>query len=168
MPDVRPWQYTNFGTMRYWRQFGGTNVNMIIKYIRDKRLTIFFEILPRISNFLGPLFSAPESITDDLTTLMDRLKPYWSHSSLCWQITVHLAYWQPVSWTTKPLYPFKNRLSKFNVICAIVFVIVHIVLVVNWYFSVSLKLSDIWGRGIGRQKFTHGAMGLSMLGAWHC
>ena len=91
MPDVRPWQYTNFGTMRYWRQFGGTNVNMIIKYIRDKRLTIFFEILPRISNFLGPLFSAPESITDDLTTLMDRLKLHWSYSSLCWQNTAHLA-----------------------------------------------------------------------------
>ena len=35
---------------------------------------------------------APERITDDLTTWMDRLKPYWSHSSLCWQITAHLAY----------------------------------------------------------------------------
>ena len=50
---------------------------------------------------------APEKITDDLTTWMDRLKPYWSHSSLCWQITAHLAYWQPVFWTKKPHYPSK-------------------------------------------------------------
>ena len=41
---------------------------------------------------------------------MDRLKPYWSHFSLCWQITAHLADWQPVSWTTKPHYPFKVRI----------------------------------------------------------
>ena len=34
---------------------------------------------------------------------MDRLKPYWSHSSLCWQITA-----QPVSWTTKLHYPFNG------------------------------------------------------------
>ena len=36
---------------------------------------------------------------------MDRLKPYWSHSSLCWQNTAHFAYWQPVSWTKKLHYP---------------------------------------------------------------
>ena len=56
---------------------------------------------------------APERITDDLTTWMDRLKPYWSHSSLCWQITAHLAYLQPVSWTTKPHYPFKYQTFKW-------------------------------------------------------
>ena len=57
---------------------------------------------------------APERITDDLTTWMGRLKPYWSHSSLCWQNTAHLAYWQPVSWTTKPHYPFKYCLHSWR------------------------------------------------------
>ena len=42
---------------------------------------------------------------------MDRLKTYWSHSSLCWQNTAHLAHWQPVSWLTKPHYPFKRMMK---------------------------------------------------------
>ena len=39
---------------------------------------------------------------------MDRVKPYWSHSSLCWQITAHCAYSQPVSWMKKPHYFFRD------------------------------------------------------------
>ena len=40
---------------------------------------------------------------------MDRLRPNWSYSSLCWQNTAHFAHWQPVSWLTKPHYPYNSE-----------------------------------------------------------
>ena len=56
---------------------------------------------------------APERITDDLTTLIDRLKTYWSHSKLCWRNTAYLAHWPLTGfWTTKPHHPFDMKLSR--------------------------------------------------------
>ena len=48
---------------------------------------------------------------------MGRLNPYWSHSSLCWQNTAHLTYWQHASWTTKTHSPSSHLPISFSADC---------------------------------------------------
>ena len=60
----------------------------------------------------------------------------------------------------------ENRLSEFNEITAVGFVIADLVQVVHWHFSACIGFRDIRG-GIWRPKLTHIAMGPFMLCARH-
>ena len=93
-------------TMRYWRQFGGTDVNMIINIYGTNDSQILSEILPRITIF-GTTFPQP----------LRAWLMIWQHKWIDWtQNTANLAHWKPERFPNDKncTVPLSRRFKRFS------------------------------------------------------